>query len=969
MRTTSPVTVGREAEILQLDGALTRLRDGCGEAVFLVGEAGIGKSRLIDHCAGRAVALPLPVLRGRGSTTGAGTPFRPLVEALSSQFRRSGPPGDPELVPYRPALARLVPEWRHTAAPGHPDSVVELAEALLRLLAVIGRTAGCVLALEDLHDADSETVAVVEYLVDNLTQVPVLLVAALRPEPGPALDLACGAERRRVASITAPAPLGRPEVRALAAGCLGVAAAEVPGPVVERLADGGGIPYLVEELLADMIGSNVLHRDGDGWRVAGELAVTVPATVVQSHGQRLDRLPPHLRELLLLAATLGHRFPVDALRLVTGREESDLFAVLRSAVETGLVVPDTTAPEQYAFRHALTAQAVLAGLAPAERAALARRAAAALRPAEPPISAERCQQVATLLVAAGDLPGAALLYAEAGRQALAGGACASAVQLLERARELAAPADRTPVTESLLYALAEAGRLDHALALAETLPAAGTTALDPDRRTALHTRLAWAAVMTERRTEAVTQLAIARALLGEEGRPEQTAALAVIEGHLALHPGQDERLSEVRRRAEEAAEVAERAELPVLACQAWQLLALLAREDGFDTADACLARMLTVAETHALPTWRFEALIRLGANAFMRTGDPGLLEQAREEARELGSIVLTQRTESLLAMNAVLRGEQAKATGIIERWRDSSVRMRNIGTHRYLLLTAATLAAHRGRRREMERELREFRQAGGEDSFLVPLMFGLCRAVCALLEEDRAAAGAELAAGAAWEAEHPNVFYLAGRYGLAPLLAVLAGAAGWDEYAAVAAAPAAELAWNAQFLTLARAILLGRRGQGEQAAQEVERMRRGTTPFPTGRHLGLRLVAEAALADGWGDPVAWLRSAEEYFHALDAPSVASACRVMLRQAGAGGTQRRSGRELIPAALRALGVTPREFEVLVLLAERPGNQDLARRLSISTRTVEKHMASLFQKTGRPDRAALCRLSAELAAGKP
>ncbi|WP_189925036.1 helix-turn-helix transcriptional regulator [Kitasatospora xanthocidica] len=966
MRTSSPVTVGRTAETSLLRRTLTRLHGDGGRSVFLVGEAGIGKSRLVDDCAGRAVAAGLPVLRGRSSTTGADTPFRPLVEALYSCFHAGGPPGDPELLPYRPALGRLVPEWRSAAGPGYAESVVELAEALLRLLAVVGRRSGCVLALEDLHDADAETVGAVEYLVDHLDRVPVLLVATLRPEPGNALDLVRGAERRRVASVAELPPLTTAEVGALAAGCLGVPVARVPSAVVARLAErSGGNPYLVEELLAELVGSDALRRDGDGWRVTGDLTATVPAGVVHGCGLRLGRLAAPVRELLLTAATLGPRFSVDCLQLVTGDDDPGLFARLRAAAEADFIVPDPGAPEGYGFRHAITAQAVLESVAPAERAALARRAAAALRKAGPPYAADHGRLVARLLVAAGDHHGAALLYAEAGRQALAEGASASAVRLLERAVELAAPTDRTAVTESLAYALVEAGRLDRALALADDLPKASSAALSPEREVALRTRLAWAAVVAERGPDTVTQVSAARALLHDGGRPEQTAALAVVEGHLALLPGERDRVDDAERIARETAEEAERTGPPVLACQALQLLALLARERGFDAADACLERMLAVAETHGLPNWRFEALLRLGANAFLRTGDARRLEQAGEAARELGSLVRTQHTESLLAMNAVLRGDPATAETIVDRWLDTSLRMGNLATHRYLRLTSATLAAHRGRRRDMERELRLFRQAGGDGSLLTPVVLGLCRAVCALLEEDRAGAEAELAATAEWEARHPSVFYLSGRYGLDPLLAVLAGRAGWAEYEAVAGAPGAELAWNRPFLALARAVLLGRRGRGAEAAAEVERLRQDPDRFPTAHRLGLRLVAEAALADGWGDPVSWLRTAEEYFHELDVPSVAGACRALLRQAGASVGQRRTGRDRIPAALRERGVTPREYEVLALLVDRPGNQDLARRLSISPRTVEKHLASLVQKTGAADRGELCRLAAELA----
>ncbi|MCG6498508.1 LuxR family transcriptional regulator [Kitasatospora sp. A2-31] len=1046
MRTTSSITVGRDAEISLLGNALAASRQRSGRAVFLLGDAGMGKSRLAGECAYQAYGLGLPVLRGRGSSTLTVTPFRPLIEALASRFRAAGTPTDAELAPYRPALARLVPEWRATAgtAPAYPETVVELAEALLRLLAVLGRDAGCVLLLEDLHDTDAETVAVLEYLVDNLDGLPVLLVGTLRGEPGPALDLVRAAERRRAATVTELRPLPPADVRTMAADILESEAAEVPAPVLERLAErGDGCPYLVEELLADMLASGALRRSEGRWEVAGDLCTAVPTTVVRSWGGRIDQLDPPVRDLLLTAATLGSRFSVATVQLITGHDDRTLFSHLRSACEANVIVPDGADPDRYAFRHALTADAVIATLAPAERAALARRAAGAVLRADPELGDERRQLVAALLVAGGDPAGAAAHLAEAGRRTLAAGAAGSAVVLLERAHELAGSADRAAVVEQLLLALAEAGQLDRAFELARALPAipsaAPANALPPapaghppaerssaerapaharpatDRRIDLHTRLAFAAVMAERAGEAAAQLAAARALAGTDLRPEQDAALVVVEGHLALLPGHGPaadgaerperperpaaagrtdgtdaagepggtgdtrntaatdprpartRLAETERLARRAAEVAEAAGLPVVACQAWQLLALLARERGFDDAEACLERMLAVAEAHALPVWRVEALLRLGANAFMRTGDGARLEAAREAAAALGAIVLTQTLDGLLAMNAVLRGEWDTARAVIDARLDATARLRNLGAHRYLLLGSATLAAHLGRDREMERELARFRQAGGEESFLMPLRHGLCRAVGALLAEDVDRARAELAAGIAWEEQHPSVFYLAGRHGLHPLLEVLSGTWHRADLARATTAPAAELAWNRQFLGFADAILLGREGHPEEAARAVAAARATAAPFPLAHHLALRLAAESALADGWGEPVAWLRTAEEYFHATGIQPVAAACRALLRRAGASVAQHRGGRDAVPAELRGCGVTLREYEVFVLLAERPGNQQLARRLSISPRTVEKHIAGLLAKTGRPDRAALCDLAAELAAG--
>ncbi|MFD9593431.1 AAA family ATPase [Kitasatospora sp. NPDC059973] len=1007
MRTTSSITVGRAAELGRLGSALAAARQRSGRAVFLLGEAGIGKSRLAGECAYQAYGLGLPVLRGRGSSTGTVTPFRPLIEALSSRFRAAGPPTDAELDPYRPALARLVPEWRGAAASAagagaYPETVVELAEALLRLLAVLGRDAGCVLLLEDLHDTDAETVAVLEYLVDNLAGLPVLLVGTLRAEPGPALDLVRAAERRRAAAVTELRPLPPADVRAMAAAVLESDAADVPAAVLETLADrADGSPYLIEELLADMLAGGALHRAGGRWEVAGGLRTGVPSTIVRSWGRRIDQLDPPVRDLLLTAATLGSRFSVATVQLITGYDDRTLFSHLRSASEANVIVPDGAAPDRYAFRHTLTAAAVTAALAPAERAAVARRAARAILRADPELADERRQLVASLLLAGGDRTGAAVHFAEAGRRVLEAGAAGSAVVLLERAHELAGDAERAAVTEQLLPALAEAGQLDRAFELVRTLPpvrpepaaarAAAVRGPATDRRVDLHTRLAWAAVMAERAAEAAAQVAAARALSGAHPRPEQDAALVVVEGHLALlpdhapavptapeggataagapgdeHPGRA-RLARTEALARRAAEVAERSGLPVVACQAWQLLALLARERGFDDADACLERMLAVAEAHALPVWRVEALLRLGANAFMRTGDGARLERAREAAAGLGAIVLTQTLDGLLAMNAVLRGEWRTAREIVDRCLDATARLNNVPAHRYLLLGSATLAAHRGRGREMERELVRFRQAGGEESFLMPLRHGLCRAIGALLAEDRAGARAELAAGLAWEQEHPNVFYLAGRHGLHPLLEVAEGHWQRPDLTRAMAAPATELAWNRQFLGFAEAVLLGREGRPRDAARAVDEASAAAAPFPLAHHLALRLTAEAALADGWGDPVGWLRTAEEYFHEAAIQPVAAACRALLRRAGASVAQHRGGRDAVPAGLRSCGVTLREYEVLALLTDRPGNQQLARTLSISPRTVEKHVANLLAKTGRPDRAALCDLAAELCAG--
>jgi ATP/maltotriose-dependent transcriptional regulator MalT len=119
------------------------------------------------------------------------------------------------------------------------------------------------------------------------------------------------------------------------------------------------------------------------------------------------------------------------------------------------------------------------------------------------------------------------------------------------------------------------------------------------------------------------------------------------------------------------------------------------------------------------------------------------------------------------------------------------------------------------------------------------------------------------------------------------------------------------------------------------------------------RWLGLRLICDAALADGWGDPAGWLAQAEQYFHDAGIVPVARACRALLRRAGRPVNQRRRGHQDIPRPLRSAGVTPREYDVLRLVAHRHANRFIASRLHTSPRTVEKHALGEYSESLKPE----------------
>ena len=163
-----PVLVGRDEEARLLRAALTAAGTGRGSTVFVAGEAGIGKSRLVREVTRTAAESGLAVLAGRAVAGGSPTPFRPFAEALTSAGRAGRLPSSEELGPFRPVLGRLIPQWRPPQPVPGEESPVFLGEAVLRLLRALAPQAGCVLVLEDLHWADQETLALLEYLADNL---------------------------------------------------------------------------------------------------------------------------------------------------------------------------------------------------------------------------------------------------------------------------------------------------------------------------------------------------------------------------------------------------------------------------------------------------------------------------------------------------------------------------------------------------------------------------------------------------------------------------------------------------------------------------------------------------------------------------------------------------------------------------------------------------------------------------------
>ncbi|NKE64114.1 AAA family ATPase, partial [Lentzea sp. PSKA42] len=387
MQSQSPVLVGRSEETSALRAAVARAEHRRGGAMFLVGEPGIGKSRLASELVGHASQRGFRVLKGRASRA---VPLRALCEAVLSAFRKTDAPDEKQLGAYLPVLLRMTPD----APAGVPDPAVVRAEAVLRLLTA----EKTVVLLEDLHDADGETLAVVDYLLDNLTDTPVLLLATLRPHPDAAQQLADSAAARRVADVLRLNGLKDAEVAELARHRLGKPAPADVLAKLTRIAD--GVPFVVEELLN------------------GDLQAGVPPTVAAATVQRVDALDPECVALLEAAAIFGRTFPLDVVAAVAGVD--DATNLLQDAERAQLV-------NGHQFRHALTADAIRGRMTATARATLARTAARtteSLRPNE-------LELIAELWATGGDTARAVGCLVRAGRHAAALGRFGTAVELLD----------------------------------------------------------------------------------------------------------------------------------------------------------------------------------------------------------------------------------------------------------------------------------------------------------------------------------------------------------------------------------------------------------------------------------------------------------------------------------------------------------------------------------------------------------
>jgi hypothetical protein len=465
--------VGRVAESAALQASWERARTGQAQHVLLTGEAGIGKTRLLDeHCA-RVRAEGGYVLRGSCWDVGGAPAYWPWTQAFAAFVDEVGTAAlAPLLADADPSLARLLPRLRATLpVPGRYDeggaeaSQVRLFDGAAQLLHRIAATRAVLVVLDDLEAADAPSLQLLLYLVRARAPVALMTVGAYR---SPLLPDAVSAPwlprigREPAVSLRAIGGLAPHELGALVQAMTGGAATAVVANALHQRT--GGNPLFASEFIR-------LVAPAGGDPLATLAAAPVPAGARGLIGQRLGTLPARCRELIALGAVLGREIELGVLARLADESTDRLLDALGPALETGVLAPVPARPMRLSFSHPLVRESLYEGLAPPLRAELHRRVADALRAHFAGSLDEHLDAIASHYVAA--LPvGAARLAIEycrlAARRAAGLAARDEAVRMLELALEATPLIDDPQVACDVLLELGDAqgraGRTEEARA-------------------------------------------------------------------------------------------------------------------------------------------------------------------------------------------------------------------------------------------------------------------------------------------------------------------------------------------------------------------------------------------------------------------------------------------------------------------------------------------------------------------------
>jgi class 3 adenylate cyclase/tetratricopeptide (TPR) repeat protein len=687
--------VGREAELSALDTAWSRVEFGQGEVIALVGEPGVGKSRLLWEFLHGERLRGATVLTGAATAFGGATPHLPIVELLRSYFDvQDGDDAervqaaitarvttlDPSLGEALPALFALFDvlpadsEFRVLDAAQRRRRIIDA----VRLVVVReSRVRPVVIALEDLHWADTETQAVVNRLVTGLGGARVLALLTYRPEYQHDWSAKSYYTQLRVD------PLSHDAARTLLDHLIG------PSAGLESLrrillARTGGNPFFIEESLRVLLDSGAIVGAPGAYEAARTIEdIEVPPTVQAVIAARVDRLRPTAKRVLECASVIGKDVPFDLLRALADLGEDVLRDALQGLEDAEFLYETATFPTPaYTFKHALTHDVVVEGLLHERRRALHARIVREMErlyAERLPEHFERLAEHATR----GQAWREAVTYARrAGARAFARCAHRSAAAWFERA--VSAAAALPPTTETMetaidlrlelraaLTPLGEFGRVLETLREAEALASARGDQRRLGVITSYLTNYFQVIGELDRAIDYGTRaLAIAR-------RQNDVAGTVVVNAYLSLSYqtigdyGRAEACARASLDALAASPLTEwfgMAAHPAVYCRTSQVRTF-AELGRFVEADAAAAEAIRVGEALDHPYTRMFAHLGLGILEWRRGGFAhavGALELSLELSRQGDSGVMSALVGAFLGSAYASAGRTDRARPILQ---------------------------------------------------------------------------------------------------------------------------------------------------------------------------------------------------------------------------------------------------------------------------------------------------------------
>jgi DNA-binding SARP family transcriptional activator len=380
----APILVGREAELTRLEAALGRAISGQGQAVLIVGEPGIGKTRLVEELAVLAGVRDAEVVWGACYEGGEAPAFWPWVEILRGlvitadrdAIVRALGPGAAEAAQISPELEELLGTARSTPSVDPAAARFRLYQAVSALLVDQAERKPLVVVLDDLHWADTPSLQLAAFLAGRLRSAPILLVGTYRdPEVGPEhplTDMLAALARHQASERLHLTGLGPAEITRFIAAGTGTAPSPELACWVHARTEGN--PFFVAELVRLLQSEQVLA----GTEVPPSVAAVVPSGARDIIRWRLSRLHERTHALLTVAAVVGREFDLAVVAVAAVIDVHRALELVEAALRSGVVEEHLQTVGRYRFSHELVRETIIGELTAMRRARLHASVAEAL---------------------------------------------------------------------------------------------------------------------------------------------------------------------------------------------------------------------------------------------------------------------------------------------------------------------------------------------------------------------------------------------------------------------------------------------------------------------------------------------------------------------------------------------------------------------------------------------------------------